>query len=162
MTTNPKWDTDRRGGHLVQDHAGDWHVQWYTVEEADEPAAGYVVVQKDGPMGDDDRTKNNLTRSKRKAIARVERQKKVREVALAAAAVRRDKVRGVSKGPDEMSKHPEPILLVAKALVNGHETKYLEKKHFMLKMREMAESRFPTERPAIAFAKFVQTKRRAG
>jgi len=157
MTTNPKWDTDRRGGHLVQDHAGDWHVQWYTVEKADGPTAGYVVVQKDGPMEDDDHIKNDLKSSKKKAKARVKQRKKERKVAETAAQARRDKMRSVSKGLDEMSKHPEPILLVAKALVDGHETKYLEKKHFMLKMQEMAESRFPTERPAIAFAKFIQT-----
>jgi hypothetical protein len=158
MTTNPKWDTDRRGGHLVQDHAGDWHVQWYTVEKADGPTAGYVVVQKDGPMEDDDHIKNDLKSSKKKAKARVKQRKKKREVASAAAEVRRNELRSVSKGLDDMSKQPEPILVVAKALVvDGRPTQYLEKKHFMVKMQEMAERQFPTERPAIAFAKFIQT-----
>jgi hypothetical protein len=64
-------------------------------------------------MKDDDRTKNDLTRSKRKAIARVERQKRQREVASAVAAARRDKLRSVSKGDTEMQE--DPIVAIAKA-----------------------------------------------
>src|SRR5467141_3523834 len=136
MTTNPKWDTNRRGGHLVQDHAGKWQVQWYTVAKTDDD--GYVVIEKDDPEDLDD--KKRLRTAQEDAKRKLKTKLRNKQLAEEAAAQRRASKRSVSKGIDQMSLE-DGIVAVSKAMLSdvNYRPRMLKRKDFYRKLCELSE-----------------------
>jgi hypothetical protein len=131
---------DRRGGQLVKDaKTGKEFIRW-NVAKRDGNDDGYVVIEKDDPVDELDHAKHTNRDAKERAASLLRNKLKNKKLAEEAAANRRDKMRSVSKGIDQMSLE-DGIVAVSKAMLSDvhYRPRMLERKDFYRKLCELSE-----------------------
>jgi hypothetical protein len=142
------YDPAKPRGRLVQDPAtGRFHVEWSAVDKQDEPSSPALVpFRKDGESGEaisgKKQSKDSMKRAKKNRKNRLKAE-------TAAEAARAE----LNKGSIEMEK---PLIRVAKAMVeNDYMPRTTTKKDFYETLVKLSGKRYPADKPATAFAKYV-------
>jgi hypothetical protein len=142
------YDPAKPRGRLVQDPVtGRFHVEWSAVEKQDEPFNPLPIRFQKDDDGDD--TAISGKKQSKDSLKRAKKNKRNRLLAEAAAEANRT---NLNKG-DEMK---DPIIRVAKAMVeNDYMPRTTTKKDFYETLVKLSGKRYPADKPATAFAKYV-------